>query len=130
MQKSESSFGIILRHWIMANAHNLIDSTFETKQTKTDSIPFSALEDHQVVFSEAIKYSPKGVFIRVESGTTGCPDYIFLKYTPAFIAIYYSMYKSFVIIDIDTWNLEKQKSKRRSLTFSRACEIAWEVVKI
>jgi hypothetical protein len=128
MQKRESSFSITLRHWVMANAHRLETATFEVKQTTTNALPFNALEEHQENFSDAIKYSSKGVFIRVEAGTVGCPDYIFLKQEPAFIVAYYSLYKAFVIIDIDTWKLEKSRSKRKSLSFDRAQAISWETV--
>ena len=124
----ESKFGTIFRHWVMANAQHLISSTFELKQTTTDSLPFSSVEDHQADFSTAIRWGDKGVLIRNESGTIGAPDYSFYKNAPAFIVVKYP--NLFVIIGIDAWVLEKKRSKRKSLTSSRAQEIAWKVVKL
>ncbi len=126
MIKSESKFSLLFRHWVLANHDALISCTFELKQTATDSIPFSALEIHQQDFSEAIRWGKKGVLIRNESGTVGAPDYSFYKNAPAFIVIKYP--DMFCLIDIDTWILERGRSPRKSLTSSRATEIAWKVV--
>lgn len=120
----ENKFGVLFRHWVMANAPSLMNSTFELKQTATNSISFNCVEEHQVDYSMAIRWGNKGVLTRVESGSVGCPDYIYLKNVSTFIVIKYL--KGFVIIDIDTFNLEKGKSK--SLSWPRACEIAWKVV--
>lgn len=122
----ESSFGILFRHWVFAHAQQLISSTFEIKQTSIDSIPFSCVEDHQVDFSTAIRWGDKGALIRNESGSVGAPDYSFYKNAPAFIVIKYPTF--FVLIDIDTFLLEKKRSKRKSLTSERAKEIAWKTV--
>ena len=119
----ETQFGLLFRHWFMANP---MRGTFELKQTATDSWPFSALEQHQNDFSVAIRHSKKGVLIRNESGTVGAPDYSGHYQDPAYIVIKYPL--GFVLVDIDTLNLEHGRSKRKSLTWNRAKEIAWKVV--
>lgn len=123
---NETNFGTLLRHWIFANAKHLQTATFEIKQTQVNSIPFSSVESHQANYSQAIKHSDRGAFIRLESGTVGAPDYIFLKKEPAYIAIRFPDF--FCIIDIDKFIQEKNISKRKSLTSERAKEIAWEVI--
>lgn len=122
MRKREATFGILFRHWVMANAASLISCTFELKQTTTNSIPFSAIEEHQIEFSQAILHSKKGVLIRNESGTTGAPDYSFYRESPAYIVIRYP--DGFVIIDVDTFVLEKKRSLTKSLKYSRAKELS------
>ncbi len=126
--KQEANASIVFRHWVMSAFAELETSSFEIKQTGTNALPFNALEEHQENFSEAIRYSPKGVLIRVESGTIGAPDYIYLKNEPAFIVVKFP--KQFSIIDIDTWKLEKGRSKRKSLTADRAEAISWKTVRL
>lgn len=128
IKRNESKFGILLRHWVFANCKDLETSTFEIKQTQGDSIPFNSVEEHQVNFSMAIKHSEKGAFVRIESGTVGAPDYVYLKKEPAFIAIRFPDF--FCIIDIDKWNTEKIINTRKSLTSDRAKAIALDVVQL
>lgn len=128
IKRNESKFGILLRHWIFANAKKLKTGTFEIKQTQGSSIPFSSVEEHQVDYSLAIKHSEKGAFVRVEAGTVGAPDYIFLKHEPAYIAIRFPDF--FCIIDIDRFCMEKIENKRKSLTADRAKAIAFAVVQM
>lgn len=128
IKRNESKFGILLRHWVFANAKKLKTSTFEIKQTQTDSLPFSALEEHQNNYSMAIKHSEKGAFMRMESGTIGAPDYVYLKKEPAFIVVRFP--DLFCIIDIDKWNTERIINKRKSLTSERAQLIAFETIRM
>lgn len=72
---------------------------WELKQTQTDSIPFSAVVNHQVTALEIV------------SGM------VVIKYP-----------KGVVIIPIDIFVDEKKRSERKSLTFSRACQIATQVI--
>ncbi len=120
--RPESKFSLLFRHWVMANASNLISCTFELKQTSTNILPFSSVEEHQLNFSQAIRHGKKGVLIRNESGTIGAPDYSFYRESPAYLVIKYPTF--FCLIDIDTFLLEKERSKRRSLTSSRARELS------
>lgn len=68
---------------------------WELKQTKTDSLPFSAVVPHQVMALQIVQ------------------GYVVIKY-PTTVAI----------IPIDTFVLESKRSKRRSLTSKRAMEIS------
>lgn len=129
MKNRESSFGVLFRHWILANPPKL-SGTYEIKQTTTNSIPFSCLEDHQADFSLAIKWSKKGVLIRNESGTVGAPDYSYYNNAPAYIVIYFKEAHGFVIIDIETFLEEKKRSQRKSLTWDRSQAIAYQTVKL
>lgn len=74
-------------------------SAWELKQTQTDSIPFSAVMDHQIKALEIVD------------------GYIAIKY-PSF----------FCVINVHVFVEEKKKSDRKSLTSSRAKEIAHLVV--
>ena len=127
MIKKEANFSLIFRHWILANPPKL-SGTYELKQTTTNSIPFTCLEDHQADFSLAIKWSKTGVLIRNESGTLGAPDYSYYNNAPAYVVIYFKEPNGFVIIDIETFLEEKKRSKRKSLTWERAQLLAYKTV--
>lgn len=119
----ESKFAVKFRHWLRANPR--FSCAFELKQTTQGSIPFSALEDHQADYLLAIK-SEKGTLIRVQ-GVNGEPDYIYLRKFPANVVIQFPA--EFHLIDIETFLLEKSRSKRKSLTNARAREISLTSVK-
>ena len=122
--KKEADFGVRFRAWLRANPR--YSCAFELKQTSQGSIPFSCLEDHQAAYLEAIK-SDKGALVRVQ-GTSGEPDYIYLRKFPACVVIRFP--KAFHIIDVDTFLLEKRRSVRKSLTNGRAGELSILSVKI
>ncbi len=124
MKTREADFGILFRHWI--KAHPQFTAAYELKQTSKDSIPFSCVEDHQLVYLEAIR-SDKGVLVRVQ-GTNGEPDYIYLRNEPAYIVIKFP--KSFHIITPDAFLIAKRKEDRKSLTESRAKEISIKSVNL
>ncbi len=85
-------------------------------------LPFSAVEDEQINYALAIKHSEKGVLIRVV-GLDGQPDFIYLRKEPAFVVIKYP--SKIVMVDIDAFVEERDKVKRKSLTFERAIEIGF-----
>lgn len=124
MKSREADFGVIFRHWIRANPQ--YSSAFELKQTGRDSISFAALEEHQLVYLQAI-HSDKGALIRVQ-GVNGEPDYVYLRNSPAYIVIKFT--GEFHMIGIDTFVLERGRSKRKSLTNMRAREISTVSVKL
>lgn len=128
MTKRESKFGLLFRHWVMSNRINLISCTFELKQTITDSIPFSCVEQAQLDHGMAVKWGKKGALIRVEAGTVGAPDYVYFYNAPAYVVIRYPDF--FAIIDIESFIVEKERSKRKSLTADRARDIAYDVVEL
>lgn len=124
IKKREADFGLVFRTWI--TKHPQVSSAWELKQTTADSISFSCVEDQQLLWLEAIN-SSKGALIRVQ-GTSGQPDYLYLRNAPAHIFIKFP--KVWCAITISTWILEKERSKRKSLTVDRAREIAVKVVSL
>ncbi len=122
-KQREATSSIDLKHWIEKNQKFVC--SIETKDSAgKDSIPFSAVADKQIAYANQIS-SSKGAWIRVQ-GINGEPDYIWLINTPAYIAIKFP--KSFCIITIGNFLHEKDKSKRKSLTETRAREIATKVI--
>lgn len=123
MQKKEANFSIKFRHWLMANPQ--ISGAYEMKDTRgAKAFLLREFKPEQENFADAIRNSPKGVFIRTE-GVTGLPDYIYLRNAPSWVVIKYP--NGFVIIDGVTLSLEKKKST--TLLWSRACELAHTIVK-
>ncbi len=119
MKHQESKASILFRHWIKANPR--ISGSYEIKDSRgKSSISFSEITQQQLDYGLAIK-SKKGVFIRVQ-GVNGEPDYIYLRNAPAYIVIKYP--QQFSIIDIEAFILEKERSKRKSLTADRARAIS------
>jgi hypothetical protein len=119
MIKREAKSSIVFRHWIRANPQ--FTGAYEMKDSKGKSnIPFSCVEDHQLNYGMAIK-SPKGVLIRVQ-GTNGEPDYIYLRNAPSWVVIKFP--NCFEIIDVETFIMEKKRSKQKSLTSIRARAIS------
>ena len=127
----EVDFGTkVFKPWVHNNIHlfkKTHGGTFELKQTETDSLPFSHVEDPQIDASLTVKWGEKGYLIRNLTGTVGAPDYSLYYNSPAWIVIKYP--NGFVLIDIETFLEEKKRSKRKSLTWQRACEIATKIVK-
>lgn len=119
----ETDFGLRLKKWMLKNP--MFSCSLETKQTTTNSIPFSAVEDEQLAWGMAIR-SDKGAMVRV-IGISGQPDYIWCRNMPSFIVIKYPDF--FCIISVVTFIQEKEQSKRKSLTADRAKEIAIKVIK-
>lgn len=121
----EMDFGVWLKNY--TEKHPLLVTTgLECKQTTTDSISFSAVTAQQVAFGMGAK-SSKGVWIRVQ-GLNGEQDYFFVVNSPSHIVIRYP--KVVCWIDIETFILERDRSKRKSLTVDRALAICVRSVKL
>ncbi len=122
----EADFGVYLKNWVEKNPLSF-SCSLELKQvTETDSIPFSCVEPKQIAYAQKIS-SNKGCWIRVV-GLDGQPDYVWLINSPAYIVIKYP--KQFSFITIGTFLMEKERSKRKSLTSTRAEEISVKTVKL
>lgn len=101
--------------------HPRATSAIEMKDTRGQtSLPFREVSDEQIAYGMAIK-GDKGVLIRVQ-GLSGEPDYVYLRNEPSYVIVKYP--GCFTIIDIETFVLEKKRSKVKSLTQTRAKEIA------
>ncbi len=121
MKKQEADFSVLLRHYLKANPLPL-SCPIECKDTRgKDSFFYSELKEEQINNALA-STSNKGNLIRISSGTIGGPDYAYFRNSPAYIVIKYP--KGFVFIDIQTLTTEKDRSRRKSLTWERAQEIA------
>jgi penicillin-binding protein-related factor A (putative recombinase) len=120
----ESKAAILFRHWLKANPQ--YTCAYELKQTEGDSLPFKAVEQHQLDYLEAINGS-KGVLVRVQ-GVNGEPDYVYLRNCPACIVIKYP--KAFHVLSVNAFLWERENSKRKSLTEERARKIAVQSVEL
>src|SRR5689334_9672946 len=120
MIKREAKFGQLFRAWIKANPR--CSGAFELKQTTTNSILFDAVKEHQINALQAVKTN--GLLYKAPDDSAGIKpfDFFYLRQSPAYIVIRYP--KFFCLIDIDTFLLEKKRSKKKSLISSRADEIA------
>lgn len=115
----EKSFQTTFNHWLK----NVYKKTgaFELKQTKTDSLPFDAVKEHQVWALLAVRHQ---TFVHKipDLGLQNPFDCYCMTEQPAYVVIRYP--KGVAIIPIDTWCLESSRSKRRSLTWDRAKELS------
>lgn len=106
-------------HWVK----NVFKKTaaFELKQTQTDSIPFSDVKPHQVEALEAVR---NGVFVWKipDAGYQNPYDSFCMSNEEAYVVIFYP--KSFELIPINGFLLERERSKRKSLTYERARAIS------
>jgi len=119
----EADFGLKFRKWIDENP--MASSSFELKDTRgKDYFNFEELGDDQINHALRNK-GKKGNLMRITVGTVGAPDYVYLRNAYAFVVIKYPRF--FCLIEIETFLLEKKRSKRKSLTSVRAKEIAWVI---
>lgn len=125
--KREAKFTLRFRSWIKANPmHN---AAFELKQTTTESLSFSAVKEHQINALLAVKRKTGFLYkISDESREIKPFDMFYFRNSYAWIVIKYP--KFFVIVDVDHFVLEKDRSKRKSLTSARAKDIAWATVRM
>lgn len=119
----ENKFGLIVKHWLKANPQ--FTCVFETKQTDKESISFREIKQAQLDWALAIR-SQKGVTMRIQAVAEGMPDYAYFRNTPSWIVIRFP--KGFVWISPDRFIAERDKSKKKSLTWSRAKDIATKTI--
>lgn len=120
MKKREADFGLRFRSWV--KSMDLTSAAFELKQTPGLSLPFNALQEHQEYALVAAK--TKGILYKAPDDSRGVKpfDYFYIKSGLAFVVIQYKV--GAVAIDIDKFVAERERSLRKSLTYSRATEIA------
>lgn len=116
------------RHIIPINDFSL----WELKLSKTGSLPFSALKDHQVRYLQRSK-TEVGVFIKFPDTGIQQPgaDGIWIRNAPNawVIVLFWKPYKPIVFyyIDIDAWCAERDTTPRKSLLEARAAEIGTRI---
>lgn len=120
--KKEANFGPEFRSWLKANP--MPTSCYELKQTTTP-LPFSAVKEHQINALLASKLKGKGILYKIPDDSRGVKpfDFFFMNGVFAWVVIKYQK-KGFVFIDVETFVLESERSKRKSLTWERAKQIA------
>ncbi len=121
MIKREAQFTQLFRHWLKANP--MRSSAFELKQTTSNALAFEAVAQHQLDALLACT-KPQGLLYKAPDDSRGIKpfDLFYLSLAYAWVVIKYP--KSFHIIGVETFILEKQRSKRKSLTSGRAREIS------
>jgi len=92
---------------------------FELKQTTGNSLPFSAVEDHQIAALQAVA-SSTFVFKIPDAGYQNPFDCFSLTSQGAYVVIYFAQSKFFYGISIDRFIDERGRSSRGSLTETRA----------
>lgn len=121
-KKLEADFGVLLKGHVERNPFK-VTTFIETKQTETDSILFSCLEAKQAAHGLLTK--GKGVWIRIQ-GLSGEQDYVWAAGSPSHVAVKFK--SGYCLIDIELFILERDSSKRKSLTWERAREISIRTV--
>lgn len=122
MIKREANFGQTFRHWLKANPMAFTASAaFELKQTQTDSISFSDVQEHQL---DALCAATYGMLYKIPDDSMGVKpfDMVYLNNAPGYVVIRYP--NAFHIISVHRFIAEKAMSKRKSLTEAKAREIA------
>lgn len=124
MQKKEAQFNTIFNKWLKANP---MTGAFELKQTPTNSLPYSALAEHQEMALLNSKW--KSLVYKIpDAGYQNPFDCFCLHKVPAFVVIKFSG-RRFYLIDIDNFIFYRDnRAKRKSITEEEAKEIATKVV--
>lgn len=119
----EKDFQTKFSKWLRYNHDG--SGAFELKITKTNSIGYVKLEEHQKEALLHVKHSR--MVYKIPDDTRGSKPFDCFKMSslPAFVVIYFYTHgeKTFYMIDIDVWVKEEEISKRKSLTKERAEEI-------
>lgn len=97
---------------------------FELKLSKTNSIPFSDVKQHQKDALFHAKHGTLAYKIPDDTYSQKPFDCFVLTEVHACVAIMFNgKGKNFYLIDVDAWIAEERLSARRSLTETRAAEI-------
>ena len=119
----EKDFQTTFSHWLKQVWKKT--GAFELKITHTDSLPFSDVKDHQIAALEQTRWGTM-VFKIPDAGYQNPYDCYCMTQQPAYVVIRYPTF--FCLIDIDTFTLGRSRSKRKSLTSSRARELSTIVI--
>ena len=128
MSFAEKDFQTLFNKWVVRHEYLFYTTTnFELKISKKDYINFKEVKAHQSrsLLSAA---RPSGLIYKLpDVGFDQKPfDCTYWKEAPGYIAILYYIprkQKDFVLIEVDEFVAEMERSKRKSLTKERACDI-------
>lgn len=125
--KREADFTTLFRHWLKKYPMTGQSCTFEVKQTTKDYISFGCVKEHQL---DALRASTSslGFSYKISDQSQGAKPFDVLYYNLAYAYIVIKFPKFFCLIDVNDFNNEKEKSKRKSLTSLRAIEIAKKTI--
>ena len=126
--KREAEFQTLFRHWLKAHPMPM-SCAFELKQTTTDSLPFDAVQDHQVAALQACHHSTIGFLYKIPDDSRGVKpfDMMYFREARGFVVIRYPDF--FCLIDVGKFIVERDvRSKRKSLTAAAARGIAYMVI--
>jgi len=121
----EKDFQVTFNKW--AKSLYRRTAAFELKISKTGSLPFKSVVEHQ----ENALYLAKhhSVMFKIpDAGYQNPFDAFMLAEVPAWVVIMFNTERSknrstFIMIDIDMWMREKKHCDRKSITEERAREI-------
>lgn len=100
---------------------------FEIKQTTSDAILFSAVEDHQIEGLQAVQQSGF-VYKLSDADSRRKPfDVVATSWMTGYVVIRYP--KTTCVITVNNFVHERDHSKRKSLTVERAKEISTYIIK-
>jgi hypothetical protein len=116
----EKDWQVIFNHWLKEVYRST--GAFELKRAVNDVLPFDKVVPHQVQGLLNARHGVLALKLPDSMGLQWPFDCFSLAGVPAYVVIRFS--KSFELIDIDTWMLEVKRSKRKSLTYQRACAIS------
>lgn len=123
MNKREASITPKIEKYLKQNK---VYCAYEIKQTTTDSLPFSAVEDHQVNALVAIQ--EEGLCFKLSDADPRVKpcDGFNMPPVPAYVVIQYP--KAFVLITVNNFVHARMTNRKKSLTFEKAKEIADKIV--
>jgi len=128
-KQKEADFGVAFANLFNKKKLFSYPAQFELKDTYGKNLfPFREVSDIQII--KCLKIKQEGILIRntvaTSNGTAGIPDYSWTDKQASYIVIRYP--KAWCFIDIETFILEKKRSKTKSLSEKRAREIAIKVI--
>lgn len=114
------------RKWFFTR--KMPNGDYELKDTRGKNyINYKEIADEQI--DSALRtQSIKGNLTRIVNGTPGAPDYTFRRSLFAFFVIHYPL--STEIISVDNLLFERDRNKKKSLTYDRAVAISTISVKL
>lgn len=119
----ERDFQTKFSKWLKYNDDK--SGAFELKITKTNSLAFNSVQDHQREALLHVKHTR--LVYKIPDDSRGSKPFDCFKMVRcyAYVVVYFYTHgeKEFFMIDIDVWVREEEMSKRKSLTRDRAEEI-------
>ena len=120
----EKDFQTLFNAW----CKNIFKRTaaFELKATENDSLPFNAVQEHQVLALLQVRHHTF-VYKIPDLGNQNPFDSFMMSGADAFVVIMFRSkdvgQKEFVMIPIEHWVAEQKSVERKSITMERAYEI-------